>query len=71
MSLCKKSLKDGRPVAVDKHPRTAYEYGNHVHIIFLYSYSTVDEIKQRDMVNSGVKGTKDRNLRSRCIGKLL
>ena len=55
---------------VDKYPRTTYEYGNHVHIC-VYSYSTVDVIKQRDMVNSGVGGTKDRNLRSRCIGKLL
>ena len=31
----------------------------------------VDEIKQRNMVNSGVRGAKDKNLRSRCIGKLL
>ena len=55
---------------VDKYPRTTYEYGNHVHIC-VYSYSTVDVIKQRNMVNSGVRGTKDKNLRSRCIGKLL
>jgi hypothetical protein len=39
--------------------------------VYDYSYSTVDVIKQRDMVNSGVGGTKSRNLRSRCIGKLL
>ena len=55
---------------VDKYPRTTYEYGNHVHIC-VYSYSIVDVIKQRNMVNSGVRGTKDKNLRSRCIGKLL
>jgi hypothetical protein len=42
---------------VDKYPRTTYEYGNHVHIC-VYSYSTVDEIKQRNMVNSGVRGRK-------------
>ena len=56
--------------SVDKYPRTTYEYGNHVHIC-VYSYSIVDVIKQRNMVNSGVRGTKDKNLRSRCIGKLL
>jgi hypothetical protein len=55
---------------VDKYPRTTYEHGNHVHIC-VYSYSVVDVIKQRNMVNSGVRGTKDKNLRSRCIGKLL
>jgi hypothetical protein len=55
---------------VDKCPRTTYECGNHVHTC-VYSYSAVDEIKQRNMVNSGVRGTKSRNLRSRCIGKLL
>jgi hypothetical protein len=55
---------------VDKYPRTTYECGNHVHVC-VYSYSTVDMIKQRNMVNSGVRGTKDKNLRSRCIGKLL
>jgi hypothetical protein len=55
---------------VDKHPRTTHEHGNHVHIC-VYNYSVVDVIKQRNMVNSGVRGTKDKNLRSRCIGKLL
>jgi len=34
-------------------------------------YSEVGAIEQRYMVNSGVRGTKDKNLRSRCIGKLL
>ena len=56
--------------SVDKYPRTTYECGNHVHVC-VYSYSVVDAIKQRNMVNSGVRGTKDKNLRSRCIGKLL
>jgi hypothetical protein len=28
------------------------------------SYSKVDAVEQRDMVNSGVRGTKDRNLRT-------
>ena len=42
----------------------------YVHIC-VYSYSIVDVTKQRNMVNSGVRGTKDKNLRSRCIGKLL
>jgi hypothetical protein len=28
------------------------------------SYSKVDAAEQRDMVNSGVRGTKDRNLRT-------
>ena len=28
------------------------------------SYSTVDVIEQKDMVNSGVRGTKDKNLRT-------
>ena len=37
----------------------------------VYSYSAVDEIKQRNVVNSGVRGTKDKNLRSRYVGKLL
>jgi hypothetical protein len=60
----------GAVSTVDKYPRTTYEYGNHVHIC-VYSYSIVDVIKQRNMVNSGVKGTKEKNLRSRCIGKLL
>jgi hypothetical protein len=36
-----------------------------VHIC-VYSYSIVDVINQRNMVNSGVGGTKDKNLRSRC-----
>jgi hypothetical protein len=31
------------------------------------SYSKVGPIEQRYMVNSGVRGTKDRNLRSGCI----
>jgi hypothetical protein len=44
--------------SVDKYPRTTYECGNHVHIS-RYSYSTVDVIKLRDMVNSGVRGTKN------------
>jgi hypothetical protein len=62
-------------LSVDKYgyPRTTYEYGNHVHIC-VYSYSTVDVIKQRNMVNSGVRGTstkKDRNPRSGWIGILL
>jgi hypothetical protein len=35
------------------------------------NYSTVGVNEQKDMVNSGVRGTKDKNLRSRCIGKLL
>jgi hypothetical protein len=55
---------------VDKYPRTTCEHGNHVHIC-VYSYSTVDVSKQRNMVNSGARGAKDKNLRSRCIGKLL
>jgi hypothetical protein len=56
---------------VDKYPRTTYEYGNHVHMC-VYSYSTVDVIKQRNMVNSGVRGTKkDRNPRSGWVGILL
>ena len=55
---------------VDKHPRATCEHGNHVHVC-VHSYSTVDEIKQRDVVNSGVRGTKDKNLRSRCVGELL
>jgi hypothetical protein len=29
-----------------------------------YSYSKVDAVEQRDMVNSGVRGTKNRNLRT-------
>jgi hypothetical protein len=66
-----RSRRTGAPAGgVAKYPRTTYEYGNHVHI-FVYSYSTVDVIKQRNMVNSGARGTKDKNLRSRCIGKLL
>ena len=28
------------------------------------SYSKVDAVEQKDMVNSGVEGTKDRNLRT-------
>jgi len=47
--------------AVDKYPRTTYEYGNHVHMC-KYSYSTVDVIKQRNMVNSGVRGAKGMDL---------
>jgi hypothetical protein len=58
------------PASVDKCPRATHECGNHVHTC-VYSYSVVDEIKQRNMVNSGVRGAKDKNLRSRCIGKLL
>jgi hypothetical protein len=42
-------------IDVDKYPRTTYEYGNHVHIC-VYSYSIVDEIKQRNMVNSRSEG---------------
>jgi hypothetical protein len=57
-------------VRVDKCPRATHEHGNHVHVR-VYSYSIVDVIKQRNVVNSGVRGTKDKNLRSRCIGKLL
>jgi hypothetical protein len=34
------------------------------------NYSTVGVNEQKDMVNSGVRGTKDKNLRSGCIGKL-
>jgi hypothetical protein len=30
------------------------------------SYNEVGAIEQRYMVNSGVRGTKDKNLRSRC-----
>ena len=55
---------------VDKYPRTTYEYGNHVHMC-VYSYSIVDVIKQRNMVNSGVRGKKDRNPRSGWVGILL
>ena len=33
------------------------------------SYSKVGAKEQRYMVNSGVRGTKEENLRSRCIGK--
>ena len=35
------------------------------------NYSTVGVNEQKDMVNSGVRGTKDMNLRSRWIGNLL
>jgi hypothetical protein len=35
------------------------------------NYSTVGANEQKDVVNSGVGGTKDRNLRSRWIGNLL
>ena len=41
----------GTATRVDKYPRTTYEYGNHMNIC-VYSYSTVDVIKQRNMVNS-------------------
>ena len=34
-------------------------------------YCTVDVIKQRNMVNSGVRGAKGRNLRSRCRALLV
>ena len=38
----------------------------------VYSYSAVDVIKQRNVVNSGVRGTKkDRNPTSGWIGILL
>jgi hypothetical protein len=37
-----------------------------VHIC-VYSYSTVDVIKQRNMVNSGVRGTKDKDLSDRGV----
>jgi hypothetical protein len=47
--------------AVDKYPRTTHEYGNHVHIC-KHSYSTVDVNEQRNMVNSGVRGTKNNHL---------
>jgi hypothetical protein len=33
------------------------------------SYSKVGAKEQRYMINSGVRGTKEKNLRSRCIGK--
>ena len=49
-------------VGVDKYPRTTYEYGNHVHICAENSYSTVDVNEQKDMVNSGVRGTKGMDL---------
>jgi hypothetical protein len=57
-------------IIVDKYPRATCEHGNHVHIC-VYSNSAVDEIKQRNMVNAGVGGTKDRNPRSGWIGVLL
>jgi hypothetical protein len=59
-------------ILVDKYPRTTYEYGNHVRICAettTVRYSRCERTK--NMVNSGVRGTKDRNLRSRWIGKLL
>jgi hypothetical protein len=34
------------------------------------SYSTVDVIKQRDMVNSGVRGTKGMDLRIEVYSKV-
>jgi hypothetical protein len=51
----------GNPRPVDKYPRTAFEYGNHVYIC-KPSYSTVDGNEQRNMVNSGVRGTKKNHL---------
>jgi hypothetical protein len=35
------------------------------------SYSKADAVEQKYMVNSGVRGTKDRNIRSRWIGIIL
>ena len=49
--------------SVDKYPRATYEYGNHVHVCAENSYSTVDVNEQKDMVNSGVRDRKKRNLR--------
>jgi hypothetical protein len=45
--------------------RTTYEHGNHVHTSdkCVSSYSKVDAVEQRYMVNSGAGGTKDRDLR--------
>jgi hypothetical protein len=50
-----------------------YEHGNHVHVCAYTAtvYSTVGVIEQKDMVNSGVRGVKGRNLRSRWSGILL
>ena len=47
---------------VDKYPRTTCECGNHVHVCAENSYSTVGVNEQKDMVNSGVRGTKGMDL---------
>ena len=58
-------------LAVDKYPRTTYEYGNHVHIYMrVNSYSTVGVIEQKDMVNSGVRGRKKMDLRPEVYSKV-
>jgi hypothetical protein len=46
---------------VDKYPRTTCEHGNHVHTC-KHSYSAADVNEQRNMVNSGVRGTKNNHL---------
>ena len=48
---------------VDKYPRTTCECGNHVHVCAENSYSTVGVNEQKDVVNSGVRDRKKRNLR--------
>jgi hypothetical protein len=52
-------------MCVGKCPRTTCEYGNHVSTdvhMCKHSYSTVDVNEQRNMVNSGVRGTKNNHL---------
>ena len=51
---------------VDKHPRATREHGMREPRAHTYvsSYSNVGAIEQRCMVNSGVRGAKDKNLRT-------
>jgi hypothetical protein len=48
-------------VTIYKHPRTTHEHGNHVHTC-KHSYSAVGVNEQRNVVNSGVRGTKNNHL---------
>ena len=65
--------RKGSQLTADKYPRTTCEYGNHVHMCAcVSSYSEVDAVEQRHVVNSGARGEKkDRNPRSGWIGVLL
>jgi hypothetical protein len=55
---------------ISKYHRTAYEYGNHVHICAETTTRTVDVNEQKDMVNSGVRDRKKRNLRPEVYSKV-